>query len=110
MGDAAPPSTPTPPSWSRTFNYYNPLSRRSKHRAAPAPPAIYSRDFAYANNEAVVLAQQEPQPVMCAPRAEINCETSAKTFAEYVVLFHRPTPPPHLPSAGSVPVAVVAEF
>ncbi|KAK0347935.1 hypothetical protein LTR91_005817 [Friedmanniomyces endolithicus] len=82
MGDAAPPSTPTPPSWSRTFNYYNPLSRRSKHRAAPAPPAIYSRDFAYANNEAVVLAQQEPQPVMCAPRAEINCETSAKTFAE----------------------------
>ncbi|KAK0820072.1 hypothetical protein LTR02_004671 [Friedmanniomyces endolithicus] len=82
MGDAAPPSTPTPPSWSRTFNYYNPLSRRSKQLPALALPAIYSRDFAYANNEAVVLAQQEQPPVMCAPRAEINCETSAKTFAE----------------------------
>ncbi|TKA28542.1 hypothetical protein B0A54_16224 [Friedmanniomyces endolithicus] len=92
MGDAAPPSTPTRPSWSRTFNYYNPPQyRRSKHHAAPAPPAVYSRDFAYANTEAVVLAQQQeqqPPPVMCAPRAEINCETSAKTFAEYVVLFH----------------------
>ena len=107
MGDAAPPSTPTPPSWSRTFNYYNPLSRRSKQLPALALPAIYSRDFAYANNEAVVLAQQEPQPVMCAPRAEINCETSAKTFAEYVVLFYRPTPTPHL-SATALAVAAAA--
>ncbi|TKA62844.1 hypothetical protein B0A55_11008, partial [Friedmanniomyces simplex] len=81
MGDAAPPSTTTPPSWSQTFNYYNPLHfRRPHHQRQPASAPVYSRDFAYANNEAVVLAQQ---PVMRAPRAEINAETSAKTFAEY---------------------------
>ncbi|KAK5674885.1 hypothetical protein LTS10_012297 [Elasticomyces elasticus] len=78
MGDAAPPSPP--PSWSRTFAYYNPAYfHRRKQPSAP----VYSRDFAYANNEAVVLAVP-----MSARKADINAETSAKTFAEYV----RPTP------------------
>ena len=77
MGDAAPPST-TPPSWSKTFSHYNPLNFRRHNTSAP----VYSRDFAYADSAASLA-----HPPMRAPRADINAETSAKTFAEYV----RPT-------------------
>ncbi|KAK3068872.1 hypothetical protein LTR53_013235 [Teratosphaeriaceae sp. CCFEE 6253] len=77
MGDAPPPPS-TPPSWSKTFTHYNPLNfRRAAHRRPKAAP-VYSRDFAYADNAAVVLAQHP----MRARRADINADTSAKTFAE----------------------------
>lgn len=60
--------------WSQTFSHY---IRSSK---AQPPPPVYSRDFAYANNAPVVLAHP-----MRAERASIS-GTSAKAFAEYVVL------------------------
>ena len=77
MGEADAPST-TPPSWSKTFRHYNPLHYRRHNTSAP----VYSRDFAYAHTAASLA-----HPPMRAQRADINAETSAKTFAEYV----RPT-------------------
>ena len=77
MGD---PPAPAPPSWQQTFEYYNPLhfrSNKSKHHSKTPP--VYSRDFAYAENGPQVLAHP-----MRIQRADINAETSARSFAEYV--------------------------
>jgi hypothetical protein len=61
-------------------------SRRKAHHPPPAPP-VYSRDFAYPNNERQLVL---PGPRMARPSIR---DASASLFAEYVLSFFIPTSP-----------------
>jgi hypothetical protein len=62
-------------------------SRRKPHHHLPPAPPVYSRDFAYPNNEPQLVL---PGPRMARPSIR---DASASLFAEYVLSFLSPTSP-----------------
>lgn len=93
MGGAAPTSSLDRASTVNALGDHHVLKA---HDAEPSP--VYSRDFAYANNEPVTLAhnhlmgsvQNHPEKSSGLHSSSVD-KTSAKTFAEYVdfdILYH----------------------
>lgn len=73
----SPPPLLRPPSWSQTFAHYQRTPPPLHPHAGHSTPAVYSRDFAYANGRSIVLAYRP----MRVERASVS-GSSARNFAE----------------------------